>query len=303
MLSVAAGMIRRNGTKPSIMINSSLTEIWNPLEERLGKDFFDALPTCPGVYKMYGQANLLIYVGKAKNLRRRLLTYRRVTSNFNSRKTKVLVQMVRRIDVEQHPTEEKALLRENELIRTRKPPLNHAKKAPEAYYYISAVPEGESLVFDLRVHRKEAEPENTFGAFKGRRRVRRALGALFRQLCIMEEQIASPAMLPYRLLKKFTPRHYHLRATHQVQQQVHHFLGGTSDQLLTLMVEYIQRQKLLEQHIGKLVLKDLEALKRFYQRDAHRNRLIMERLGLDSHLLSQDKLDDYLVKVTFMPPN
>lgn len=241
MLSVVVGMIRRNGTKPLTMNDPLLFETGNPLEERLGKDFFDALPTCPGVYKMYSREEMLLYVGKAKNLRRRLFTYRRVTSSSGSQKTKRLVRMVRRIAIEQCSTEEKALLRENELIRTRKPPFNRAKKAPETYYYISAVPEGEALIFDLRMHRKEASPDNTFGAFKGPRGVRRALGALLRQLYVMERQIATPFLLPSRLLNRLTPLHYTLRATDQIQEQIRHFLGGESDQLLCTIVDHVHR--------------------------------------------------------------
>lgn len=282
------------------MNNPLLFETDNPLEERLGKDFFDTLPTRPGVYKMFSREDLLLYVGKAKNLRRRLFTYRRVTSGSGSRKTRRLVRMVRRIAIELCSSEEEALLRENELIRTQRPPFNRAKKTPETYYYISAVPEGEALTFHLRMHRKEVAPEYVFGAFKGHRGVRRALGALLRQLYIVEKQIATPFLLPSRLLNRLTPLHYTLRITDQKQEQVRRFLGGKSDQLLYEILDHTDRHQLLEQFIGKLILKDMEALKSFYRRCALRNRHMVERLELDSHLIPQDKLDDYLVELAFL---
>jgi hypothetical protein len=47
-----------------------------PLVERLGRDFFRDLPECPGVYLMRDTSDVILYVGKAKNLRKRLASYR-----------------------------------------------------------------------------------------------------------------------------------------------------------------------------------------------------------------------------------
>lgn len=272
----------------------------NPLEERLGKDFFNELPSNPGVYKMYSREDVLLYVGKAKNLRRRLFTYRRVTSSSGSRKTRRLVWMIHRIAIEQLPSEQEALLRENQLIRTQKPPFNRAKKAPETYYYISAVPSGNIVNFDLRMHCGDQDPKYTYGAFKGHRGVRRSLGALFRQLYIMEKEIDTPFLLPSQLHGKLTPMKYRLKTTEPVQANIQHFLGGWTDQLLRIIVDYAQRRHLLEEFIGKLILGDLETLQGFYQRCARRNRTITERLRLKSHLIPQEKLDDYLVELAFL---
>src|ERR1700722_6929296 len=48
----------------------------SPLVERLRRDFFRQLPERPGVYLMMGASDALLYVGKAKNLRKRLGSYR-----------------------------------------------------------------------------------------------------------------------------------------------------------------------------------------------------------------------------------
>lgn len=281
------------------MDNGRLFETDNPLEERLGKSFFEELPVTPGVYKMYSRESLLLYVGKAKNLRRRLFTYRRVKPGTGSRKVRRLIRMIRSISIEQLPTEQEALLRENELIRTNKPPFNRAKKSPETYYFISVVPDGESLVFDLRMHRKKEADDYTYGAFKGHRSVRRTLGALLRQLYIMEHNISCPFRLPPQLLNKLTPRHYKLMTSEPVKEHIRQFLGGTSDRLLFEIADHARRNKLLEQFIGKLILKDMEALAGFFKRSAGRNRKIIRQLGLKSHIIPQEKLDDYLVELSF----
>lgn len=109
----------------------------NPLEQLLGKAFFDELPTGPGVYLMYGRSGRLLYVGKAKNLRNRLFTYRRVKSDNSSRKVRRLVRMTTEIEIMRTDSEEAALLKENALIRSHKPEFNHAKKSPKTYYFLT----------------------------------------------------------------------------------------------------------------------------------------------------------------------
>lgn len=281
------------------MDHDRLFESTNPLEERTGSEFWEQLPTTPGVYRMYGGNGSLLYVGKAKNLRRRLFTYRRITPNSGSRKTRRLVRMTHRITIEELPDEQQALLRENELIRTEKPPFNRAKKAPETYYYISAVPASRVLTFDIRMHLREENRERTYGAFKGHRSVRRALGGLLRQLYIMEHTIDSPFHLPSLLLNRLTPMHYEVATAKKMAGHVHRFFEGSSNELLKQIADHASRHRLLEQFIGKLVLSDLEALSFFYDRSARRNRKIVQKLELDSHLIPQEKLDDYLVELAF----
>lgn len=277
-----------------------LFDVQNPLEERLGKSFFDELPKTPGVYKMYGRKKSLLYVGKAKNLRSRLFTYRRVNNKNSSRKVRRLVQMVRNIELEQLPSEEKALLRENELIRLHRPPFNRAKKAPETYYYVSAVPKNKVVSFRLRMQIPEEHTEHTYGAFKGHARVRRALGALLRQLYIITYGLNTPFDLPGQLSQKFTPLYYQLELNRDNQLLVRDYLQGVSDELLDSVIDdHIQHNR-LEKFIGKLILRDMEALRWFYSGCTHRNFEIREKLELKEKLIPQEKLDDYLVRLAFM---
>jgi len=275
----------------------------NPLTERLGAGFFEALPKVPGIYKMYGSAGRLLYVGKAKNLRSRLLTYRRARPGRESRKVIRLVRMIHAIELEEHPSEEEALLRENELIRNHKPEFNHAKKQHEAYYYLVFKAGNSEIITDLRMHVREEEKEQTYGAFKGHVTVRRGLGALLRQLYIIEYTISKPFELPSQLLRKLTPLHYELPTDELADSDwiadVRLFLEGGDSRLLFNIMEYTREQKLLESFIGKVILKDMEALKFFYDRCCRRNYEINEILDLESPLIPQEKLDDYLVQWAF----
>lgn len=285
------------------MNHNPLFESKNPLAERLGTAFFDELPKVPGVYKMYGASGQLLYVGKAKNLRNRLLTYRRARTGRESRKIIRLVRMIYAIELEEFATEEKALLRENELIRNQKPEFNHAKKQHEAYYYLVLKKAAPAIITDLRMHVRAADEENTYGAFKGHVTVRRGLGALLRQLYIIENKVAQPFNLPSQLLRKLTPMHYKLSAdivsNNEWLDRIRAFLDGNSLQLLFDIMEHAREQQSLEAFIGKIILKDMEALKFFFDRCCRRNFEIVEALNLESPLIPKDKLDDYLVQWAF----
>ena len=275
----------------------------NPLHDRVGEEFFRELPSTPGIYKMYGVNGRLLYVGKAKNLRRRLMTYPRIRADRDSRKSVRLVRLTYRIEVEEHSSEEKALLRENKLIRDKKPEFNHAKKQPEAYYFLAMQRKEKELVADLRMHVREQEEDITYGAFKGHLTVRRGLGALLRQLYIVQNGITRPFDLPSQLLRKLTPMHFRLDAGRLLEEgwwdDTQTFLEGSSDRLMYRIIDRCREEELLTEFLGKLILKDMEALSYFYDRCAKRNFEMKSVLDLENALVRQRELDDCLVRLAF----
>ncbi|MDR8392804.1 nucleotide excision repair endonuclease [Aliifodinibius sp. S!AR15-10] len=273
---------------------------YNPLEDRLGTDFFDALPKKPGIYKMYGRDGMLLYVGKAKNLRNRLFTYRRAKVGKSSRKTIRLIRMVHDIQYELCKNEKQALLRENKLIRQKQPEFNHAKKSPETYYFIHVKQEENYWTFKLNMRQYSEKEWHTYGAFKGHVVVRKALGALFRLLYIAEHKVDSAHHLPSILLKNLTPMNYSLNVSdeHIISTALLEKLFiGSSDELFEIMLSHFREQELLDKYIGKLLLEDFEALKRFYENCSQRNHQIVQHLDLDTHIIPQQKLDDYLIEM------
>src|SRR5216683_7970418 len=92
-----------------------------PLVERLGQTFFQQAPQCPGVYLMRDAADTVLYVGKAKNLRKRLASYRVANPDRMPRRHLRLLRAVARIELQECPDESTALARESELLRTVRP--------------------------------------------------------------------------------------------------------------------------------------------------------------------------------------
>lgn len=82
----------------------------------------DDLPETPGVYLFYGDDDALLYVGKSKNIRTRVLSH--FASDHTSSREMRLCQQVRRIDWEETAGELGALLREARLVKERQPLMN-----------------------------------------------------------------------------------------------------------------------------------------------------------------------------------
>jgi len=93
-----------------------------------------SIPQQPGIYKYYNAANELIYVGKAKNIRKRVGSY--FNKTLSSYKTHELVRRIARIEFTIVNTEQDAFLLENSLIKQYQPIFNINLKDDKTYPYI-----------------------------------------------------------------------------------------------------------------------------------------------------------------------
>src|SRR5436190_1161025 len=107
-----------------------------PLVERLGRDFFRSLPERPGVYLMRGSGEIVLYVGKAKNLRKRLGSYRVANPDRLSRRHLRLLNSVSHIELHECDSEDSALAKEATLLRNLRPRFNRAGTWPSSPQYL-----------------------------------------------------------------------------------------------------------------------------------------------------------------------
>ena len=98
------------------------------------KAFLKTVTSQPGVYRMYDAGGTVIYVGKAKDLKKRLSSYFR--SNLASRKTEALVAQIQQIDVTVTHTETEALLLEHNYIKLYQPRYNVLLRDDKSYPFI-----------------------------------------------------------------------------------------------------------------------------------------------------------------------
>lgn len=94
----------------------------------------NTIPSQPGIYKYYNEKSELLYVGKAKNLRKRVSSY--FNKGFTNYKTHELVQRIRHIEFTIVNSEQDAFLLENNLIKQFQPKYNINLKDDKSYPYI-----------------------------------------------------------------------------------------------------------------------------------------------------------------------
>lgn len=154
----------------------------NPFKKHL-ETILRTLPSLPGVYRYLDKEGTVIYVGKAKNLKNRVLSYFRSDANL-SLKTRMLVRKIADIKLIVVNNETEALLLECNLIKKYKPKYNVMLKDDKSYPWICVSNEDYPRVFTTR-HRKK-DGSVYYGPYPSGRMLK-DLMALIRQ------------MFPYRL--------------------------------------------------------------------------------------------------------
>ncbi len=126
------------------------------------------IPTSPGIYKYYDSDGKLIYVGKAKHLRKRVSSY--FSKNLTSYKTVELVNRIRKIEFTIVNSEQDAFLLENSLIKEYQPLFNINLKDDKTYPYIVVKNEPFPRVFFTR--KKIMDGSQYFGPYTSLGKVR-----------------------------------------------------------------------------------------------------------------------------------
>ena len=129
------------------------------------------IPALPGIYKYYDSANELLYVGKAKHLRKRVSSY--FSKTFTTYKTHELVQRIHHIEFTILNNEQDAFLLENTLIKEFQPRFNISLKDDKTYPYIVIKNERFPRVFFTR--RKIPDGSQYLGPYTSVEKVRELL--------------------------------------------------------------------------------------------------------------------------------
>jgi excinuclease ABC subunit C len=139
-------------------------------------------PTSPGVYRMLNAASDVLYVGKAKNVRKRLASYARVSAPQPARILRMIAATVS-VEIISTSTETEALLLEANLIKQLRPRFNVQLRDDKSFPYILIT--GDHWAPQILKHRgAQSRPGRYFGPFASAGAVNRTITALQRAFLI-----------------------------------------------------------------------------------------------------------------------
>jgi hypothetical protein len=269
----------------------------NLLESTLGRRFFDSLPKTPGVYFMFGSAERLLYVGKAKSLRARLRSYARLRPGKAEARLLELVSHVRAIRWEDHATESKALARESELLRVLRPPYNIQGTDEELYLYLGIRDAGRLL--ELRLSNWpdfEDEGYEIFGGYRSRRKVKSGYASLLR--LVHAYQCSHPRFYSYpaRISREDPPWCYRMAFPEELRAPLRLFLMGRSRKLLSFIFEGLLNNDNIPPFMRPSLQEDIEAVKALFKSGPKVTRELKKKHGLRGGLFQPEQMNEMIAK-------
>lgn len=264
------------------------------------RSLVSVLPDQPGIYQYFDSTGKIIYVGKAKNLKKRVSSY--FTKNHDNRKTAMLVRNISDIKHMVVETEQDALLLENNLIKKYQPRYNIRLKDDKTYPWIVVKNERFPRVFQTRNVIRDGS--TYFGPYTSVLTVRMLL-ELFRKifrlrnckLNLSEENIRQKKFkvcLEYHIgncngpcVGKFANDEY-LENINQIKEILKGNISGVIKYLKDLMNKYASEMKFEE---AAAIKEKLDMLEKFQSRSTVVSNTISD---VDVFTIDQDELFAYV---------
>jgi excinuclease ABC subunit C len=257
-------------------------------DRKFGADRLRELPRAPGVYLFCDAGGRVLYAGKAKDLRRRLAGYRNASRRKAHRKMRALVRASASLEVRPQESEMHALLLENELIRTLRPPYNVDGAYAFLYPALGVGNDGRVLLaFTSAPEEWASLGVRWHGCFRSRARAREAfdaLVALFARLGHAEP----PSRLPAVRLRRGRRLEAFRRVPPELAVATQAFLAGDSNELLRLLFERLLESPRARRE-ATAVQDALQALAGFYRKDVTPLRRALELTGRTGYVPGDER--------------
>ncbi|MDN2481389.1 excinuclease ABC subunit UvrC [Vibrio agarivorans] len=243
--------------------------------------FLKTVTSQPGVYRMYNQHSEVIYVGKAKDLKKRLSSYFR--KKIDSEKTKALVSHIAKIDVTITHTETEALILEHNYIKQYLPKYNVLLRDDKSYPYIFLSGHKHPRV---SIHRGAKKKKGEyFGPYPDSGAVRETLHLVQKIFPVRqcEDTVYSNRTRPclmYQIGRCAAPCVSSVISTEDYDELVGDlrlFLQGKDQQVLTLLVDKMEK--------ASMALKFEDAAR-------YRDQIQAIRRVQEQQFVSEDSMDD-----------
>jgi excinuclease ABC subunit C len=248
------------------------------------QNIIKTLPNQPGIYKYFDEKNEMLYVGKAKHLRKRIASY--FTKTFTGYKTHELVRRINRIEFTIVDSEQDAFLLENALIKQFQPKFNINLKDDKTYPYIVIKNEPFPRVFLTRT--KINDGSQYLGPFTSVAKVRELLDFIKQniqlrtcKLNLNESNIAKgkfKVCLEYHLGNCKGPCEGHQSSEDYSQglSQLKNLMKGN----LYPVIQHFKHE--MQQHVEKMEFEKAESIRKkieHLQNYQSRSRVVNEHVG------------------------
>lgn len=261
-----------------------------PFDRKFGAELLRELPAQPAVYLFKAEDGTVLYAGKARNIRRRLASYRNATRRRAHCKMRTLVRNAHSLEVRLQPSERDALLLENALIRRLRPCYN----VEGAFHFLypaigTCVREHDTLLcFTTSTHAFAAHGLRWHGTFRSRLRARAAFDALGALLDLVGH--AQPATQLRGLPRPRGTRRLAFRRVEPLVLGIDHLLSGESDAVLGVLAARLLEKPDARQDAAQ-VESDLRELAAFFARDARPLYKALHAAGQGARFVPQQQRD------------
>lgn len=258
------------------------------------------VPTQPGCYLYYDKEGTIIYVGKAKNLKRRVYSY--FHKQHESPKTNILVSQIEKLEYIITDSEVEALILESHLIKQHKPKYNILLKDDKKYPYFLITDEDFPRIQVVRKKNLNPDKGRFYGPYTD-------VGAMYATLDFLKrlfplKQCKTPKFtnrpcLYYHIGKclapcqgKVTPEEYQ-----KLIQQVELFLSGKQSELLKQIQVQMQKYAESEQFEKAAKMRDSYL---DLQKTLERQKVVYENTKLNEDIIAVIYEDGILAIVIMM---
>ena len=249
------------------------------------------IPPGPGVYLFVDGLGQVIYVGKAKNLRRRLADYRNATRRKVHRKMRVLVREAASLELRPLGSEQEALLLENQLIRSLRPPYNVDGAYSFLYPAIGVATNANQVLyaFTTDTDRWGELGLHWYGVFRSRPRAKEAFDCLIELLALIGHMEPKARLPRHRLIRGARLVGFR-RLDRELTGEITRFLSGHSSRPLGFLSERLV-EKVRARRDAERVQECLRCLADFYTTDLCKLHHALAAAGMDGTFVPQAERD------------
>lgn len=262
----------------------------NLFDRKFGADFIRSVPLRPGVYEILDPTGAVLYVGKARFLRRRLQQYRNARRLKRHEKMRTILAAAHSLRFTACESDLDALLLENRLIQSIRPRFNVAGAFSFLYPCVGLIRTGRELHLCYTTSPAEFPMFELFGAYRSRQNTREAFDALAEVLGFLGHRQPSRKLPPTYPRIRFSSVAGFRQIGEEWVTPLREFLQGESKAFLTRAFSALL-EKPQARRFAAETQEHIDSLAHFFRFEAVPLRKAITANGLAGHFVAQEERD------------